>query len=166
MGLLSYDPGYPYVEVTDFDGRSGYIHPDVKRAIENMVPWEWQHLFCSCYSSDGVNTSDVCSRCNRIKRYRLAYCIRCATFKPWGFFHHKQHTGDPYAFFRTKDYRLEDVPKAYRNAIKAFCWDCLVEAYGTIEGDVPPSPELVPRKTQTVEEFMADTTDPFDGFDF
>lgn len=173
---IPYNANVTYVKVKDYDGAEGYIALYYKDAVDRAVPWAWSHLFCNCYS-DGAGEiilsgngersyRDECRKCGRRPRWQLVYCVKCEELKPWVFIHHQRKTAwHPGQGLGTEN-PFNKVPEAYRHVAKAFCWDCLVSAYGTIEGDVPPPADLVPRKALSAEEFMADTTDPFDGFDF
>lgn len=166
-----------YIKVKDYDGTEGFVPLRVKVAIDNTVPWEWSHLFCTCYDSDSspLNLSGTgdgsyrnaeCRKCGRRPRWQLVFCVCCREVKPWVFVHHQRNKAWSPGDGMGLDHPFNNVPARFKYTSKAFCWDCLVKTYGTIESDVPPPAELVPRKALSAEEFMADTTDPFDGFDF
>lgn len=166
-----------YVKVTDHDGTEGYIPLRIKVAVDNAVPWEWAHLFCNCYAAtasdfvvsgngDGPYRDARCGKCGRRPRWQLVYCVCCRELKPWVFIHHNRRKSWSPGDAMGLDHPFNDIPAKFKYASKAFCWDCLVKTYGTIEGDTPPPSDLIPRKVLTAEELMADTSDPFDGFDF
>lgn len=107
--------------------------------IDYWVPYEWNHVICTCVNPGNDNDTShferVCTKCGKFERWQLYRgCAVCRQTFFSRFKHHKRvNTGSVDCMT---------------------CFNCLTNKYGSHPDDVPPVAE--PRQLKSLSDFLSD----------
>lgn len=103
---------------------------------QHRIPWEWQHIVCTCPEDQGTKHDldtygpfMVCRACGKYKRFYASHCTLCHSFYLIVFWN------------------------PVWSPLKNWCWTCML-TLGTYDGIkiIPPMPIVKPQKRLTREE--------------